>query len=91
MPHQYAHLTKADPMAYGVVESMLKAGNPDTYRAYFRGYRTLNRYWEAPDAQRYWLTKMMINRCGPDSVEPLRLVSEGANLSRTGTARHGRR
>jgi hypothetical protein len=78
MPHQYAHLSKADPLTYGVVEHMLKAANPDSYRAYFRGYQSPNRYWDAPDGQRYWLTRMMINRCWPDSVEPLRLVSDGA-------------
>jgi hypothetical protein len=78
MPHEYAHQAKADSLAYGVVEHMLKAANPGTYRAYFRGYATPNRYWNAPDGQRYWLTKMMINRFWPDSVEPLRLVSEGA-------------
>ena len=78
MPHQYAHRSKADPLANGVVEHMLKAANPATYRAYFRGYRSPNRYWDAPDGQRYWLTRMMINRCWPDSVEPLRLVSGGA-------------
>ena len=39
MPHEYAHQSKADPLAYGVVEHMLKAANPETYRAYFRGYR----------------------------------------------------
>lgn len=81
MPHQYAHRSKADPLAYGVVEHMLKAINPDTYRAYFRGYQSPNRYWDAPDGQRYWLTRMMINRCWPDSVEPLRLVSEGAKAA----------
>ena len=78
MPHQYAHLSKSDPLTYRVVEHMLKAANPDTYRAYFRGYKSPNRYWDAPDGQRYWLTRMMINRCWPDSVEPLRLVSDGA-------------
>ena len=57
---------------------MLKAANADTYRAYFRRYRSPNRYWDAPDGQRYWLTRMMINRCWPDSVEPLRRVSDGA-------------
>ena len=57
MPHEYAHQSKADPLAYAVVESMLKAANPDTYRAYFRGYPTPNRYWDAPDGQRYWLTQ----------------------------------
>ena len=74
MPHQYAHLNRSEALAYHVVEHMLKAANPDTYRAYFRGYRSPNRYWDAPDGQRYWLTRMMINRCRPDSVEPLRLV-----------------
>jgi hypothetical protein len=83
MPHEYAHQSKADPLAYAVVEHMLKAANPDTYRAYFRGYQSPNRYWDAPDGQRYWLTKMMINRCWPDSVEPLRLVSEGAKPAPT--------
>ena len=63
---------------YAVVERMLKADNPDSCRAYFRGYQTPNRYWQAPDGQRYWLTKFMISRCWPDSVEPLRRVDEGA-------------
>jgi hypothetical protein len=78
MPHEYAHQKKADLLTYAVVEHMLKAANPETYRAYFRGYLAPNRYWDAPDGQRYWLTRMMINRCWPDSVEPLRLVSGGA-------------
>jgi len=55
MPHQYAHLSKSDPLTYRVVQHMLKAANPQTFRAYFRGYRSPNRYWEAPDGQRYWL------------------------------------
>jgi hypothetical protein len=78
MPHEYAHQTKAHSLVYAVVEHMLKGANPETYRAYFRGYRSPNRYWDAPDGQRYWLTRMMINRCWPDSVEPLRQVSDGA-------------
>jgi hypothetical protein len=78
MPHEYAHKFKSDPVAYTVVERMLLAGNPDTYRAFFRGYATPNRYWDAPDGRRYWLTKFMINRCSPDSVEPPRRVDEGA-------------
>ena len=56
---------------------MLTAGNAATYRAYFRGYQSPMRYWEAPDGRRYWL-KFMINRCWPDSVERLRRVDEGA-------------
>jgi hypothetical protein len=78
MPHDYAHQFKSDRLAYAVVERMLKASNPESYRAYFRGYQTPNRYWEAPDGRRYWLTKFMINRCWPDSVEPLRRVDQGA-------------
>ena len=41
----------------------------------FLGYQSPNRYWEAPDGRRYWLTFYMINRCWPDSVEPLRRVA----------------
>lgn len=78
MPHDYAHQRHSDPLAYAVVERMLKASNPESYRAYFRGYQTPNRYWEAPDGRRYWLTKFMLNRCWPDSVEPLRRVNGGA-------------
>ena len=78
MPHDYAHKFKSDPHAYAVVERMLKASNPDSYRAYFRGYQSPNRYWDAPDGRRYWLTMFMINRCWPDSVEPLRRVDQGA-------------
>jgi len=78
MPHDYAHKLKSDPHAYAVVERMLKASNPESYRAYFRGYQSPNRYWEAPDGRRYWLTMFMINRCWPDSVEPLRRVDQGA-------------
>ena len=79
MPHDYAHKLKSDPHAYAVVERMLKASNPASYRAYFRGYQSPNRYWEAPDGRRYWLTRMMINRCRPeDYVDPLRRVDQGA-------------
>ncbi len=92
MPHEYAHQSKADRLAYRVVEHMLKAANPDTYRAYFRGYQLPNRYWDAPDGQRYWLTKMMINRCWPDSVEPLRLVERRCQAGpRPGTVHRGPR
>jgi hypothetical protein len=78
MPHDYAHKFKSDPLAYAVVERMLKADNPESYKAYFRGYQSPNRYWDAADGRRYWLTKFMINRCWPDSVEPLRRVDQGA-------------
>lgn len=77
MPHQYAVSYKSPDWAWGVLETMVKSANPESYRAFFRGYPTPNRYWEAPDGLRYWRTREL-NRCSPDSVEPLRLVSDGA-------------
>ncbi len=91
MPHQYAHLNRSDPLAYRVVEHMLKAANPDTYRAYFRGYRSPNRYWDAPDGQRYWLTRMMINRCWPTASSPCASLAMEPSRSKTGAARPGLR
>ena len=78
MPHQYAVLFKSPDWARNTVDTMVSSRNPETYRAYFRGYQRPNRYWEAPDGLRYWRTGFMINRCEPDSVEPLRRVDQGA-------------
>lgn len=78
MPHQYVVQSHSPEWAYGVLETMVAGRNPETYKAYFRGYQTPNRYWEAPDGLRYWSTRFMLNRCEPDSVEPLRRVDEGA-------------
>ena len=78
MPHEYAVLFKSPGWAWHTLDAMVSAHNPETYRAYFRGYQRPNRYWEAPDGLRYWRTGMMINRCEPNSVEPLRRVSDGA-------------
>ena len=78
MPHQYAVLFKSPDWAWFVLDAMVRAGNPASYRAYFRGYQSANRYWEAPDGLRYWRTGIMLNRCEPDSVEPLRRVDDGA-------------
>lgn len=77
MPHDYAASFKSPEWAWRVVDAMTSARNPETYRAYFRGYPRANRYWDAPDGLRYWRTREL-NRCSPDSVEPLRLVAEGA-------------
>ena len=83
MPHEYVHQRKLDENQrhdFAVVARMLRADNPESYRAYYRGYPQPTRYWEAPDGQRYWLTAFMINRCWPDSVpEGLRLVKDGAH------------
>jgi hypothetical protein len=77
MPHQYVVRAKAPDWAWNALEAMAR-WNPHSYRAYFRGYPTPNRYWDAPDGLRYWRTGMMLNRCDPDSVEPLRRVEDGA-------------
>lgn len=78
MQHQYVVVFKSPAWAWRALDAMVSSHNPDTYKAYFRGYPTPNRYWEAPDGLRYWRTGMMLNRCEPDSVEPLRLVADGA-------------
>lgn len=77
MPHEYAVLFKSPEWAWAALEAMVR-WSPDSYRAYFRGYQTPNRYWVAPDGLRYWRTGMMLNRCTLDSVEPPRRVDEGA-------------
>ncbi len=78
MPHQYAVLFKSPDWAWRVLDAVVSSQNLETYNAYFRGYPTPNRYWEAADGLRYWRTGMMLNRCEPNSVEPLRLVANGA-------------
>src|SRR5439155_2487926 len=77
MPHDYVVLFKSPEIAWRVLETMV-AKSSHSYRAYFRGYPSPNLYWEAPDGLRYWRTGMMLNRCEPDSVEPLRKVADGA-------------
>lgn len=77
MPHDYAVLFRSPEWAWAALEAMVK-WSPDSYKAYFRGYPTPNRYWVAPDGLRYWRTGKMLNRCTFDSVEPLRRVDEGA-------------
>lgn len=77
MPHDYAVLFKSPHASWLAVDWML-GHSADSYRAYFRGYPRPNRYWDGPDGMRYWRTGMMLNRCEPDSVEPLRLVADGA-------------
>jgi hypothetical protein len=78
MPHEYAVRSRSPAWAWDGLEAMVQATNPQSYLAYFRGYRRPNRYWEAPDGLRYWRTGYMLNRCAPDSVEPLRRVDAGA-------------
>lgn len=77
MPHDYAVLFRSPESAWFALEAMVR-WSPDSYRAYFRGYQTTNRYWDAPDGMRYWRTRFELNRCKPESVEPLRRRDEGA-------------
>ena len=61
---------------------MLLARNPDSFRAYFRGYQSANRYWDAPDGLRYWRgSKFEIDRGQPDDAG-LRRVAEGAKAAK---------
>ena len=45
---------KGPEWAWNVLGSMLLARNQDSFGAYFRGYQSANRYWDAPDGRRYW-------------------------------------
>jgi len=50
MSHEYAAMYKSDRTAFDVAATMVSSRNPGTYLAYFRGYRTPNRYWTHPTA-----------------------------------------
>ena len=78
--HQYVVIDdQSQPMAD--VLSRVIALHPDSFDAYFRGYRWPMRYLELGDL-RYWRTSLngthMLNRCTLDSVEPPRRVADGA-------------
>lgn len=77
MPHQYAVLRKSPEWAWYALDAAIRE-SPDSYRAYFRGYRSPNLYWHGPDGMRYWRTRFELNRCRSDSVDPLRRVDDGA-------------
>ena len=78
MPHQYAIVSKSPAWAWHALAAIIRF-TPQRYRAYFRGYPSANWYWDAPDGLRYWRSGgIELDRCRPDSVEPLRRVNEGA-------------
>lgn len=77
MRHEYSIWGQGPEWAWNVLSSMLLGRNPDSFRAYFRGYPTANRYWDAPDGLRYWRGRYEIDRGQPDGAG-LRLVEEGA-------------
>jgi hypothetical protein len=81
-PHQYcivANLTEAQTAACRVIEFLID-NHPETYLAYFRGYRRPLRYLEW-DGMRYWRSKhrnvFAVNRCRLDATEPPRRVDDG--------------
>lgn len=78
MPHEYAILRNSPEQAWYVVESMTRL-SPNAYRAFFRGYQSANRYWEAPDGQRYWRSRFELDRWSAADTEGLRRRDEGAH------------
>jgi hypothetical protein len=78
MPHEYAILRNSPEQAWYVVEAMIRL-SPHAYRAFFRGYQSANRYWEAPDGQRYWRGRFEIDRWRASDTEGLRRRDEGAH------------
>ncbi len=53
MRHEYSIWGQGPEWAWNVLSSMLLGRNRDSFRAYFRGYQSANRYWDAPDGLRY--------------------------------------
>ena len=90
MRHEYAITNKSPPWAWYALEAMIRL-HPDSYRAYFRGYPSVNRYSEAPDGLRYWRGRFEINRATPESVSRRAASTRAPSRSRTGTARRGLR
>ena len=78
MPHQYAILSMSSERAWYIVEAMIRL-SPRTYRAFFRGYDRTNRYWEAPDGNRYWRSRFEIDRWDAADETGLRRRDEGAH------------
>ena len=52
--------------------------SPQAYRAFFRGYQSANRYWEAPDGRRYWRARYEIDRWDAADTSGLRRRDERA-------------
>lgn len=79
--HWYVVLDRCAEVDWNVLAFAI-ANHPESYLAYFRGYRTPNQYLELADGYRYWRTSLhgthMLNRCTPDSCEPPRRVDQGA-------------
>jgi hypothetical protein len=78
MPHEYAILRKSPEQAWFVVEAMIRL-SPKSYRAFFRGYQSANRYWEAPDGRRYWRGRFEIDRWDASDTAGLRRRDQDAH------------
>ena len=84
MPHQYVVKQRSPAQRFAILEAAI-AQHPAGYDGYFRGYRSPNHYWDAPDGRRYWQTAarqrqgltIMLNRCD-QTFEPPRRVDQGA-------------
>lgn len=77
MPHEYAILDKSPEQDWYVLEAMIRL-SPASYRAFFRGYQSANRYWEAPDGRRYWRGRFELDRWDAADTDGLRHRDEGA-------------
>jgi hypothetical protein len=78
MPHEYAILRRSPEQAWYIVEAMIRL-SPKGYRAFFRGYQSANRYWDAPDGRRYWRGRFEIDRWDASDTGGLRRRDEGAH------------
>jgi hypothetical protein len=81
MPHEYAILRNSPEQPWFVVEAMIRL-NPSGYRAFFRGYQSANRYWEAPDGRRYWRGRFEIDRWDASDRSGLRRRDHDAHAIR---------
>jgi hypothetical protein len=77
MPHQYAILGKSPEEAWYAVEAIIRL-SPKSYRAFFRGHQSANRYWEAEDGRRYWRSFYELDRWDANDTTGLRRRDEGA-------------
>jgi hypothetical protein len=83
-PHQYVVVEDLgdDELAACRMLELLIDDHPESFLAYFRGYRTPFRYLEIGDGHRYWRSRIratsFVNRCRLDSSESPRRVDEGA-------------
>ena len=82
-PHQYVLQARCPVDPWRALAFYVRH-HPDSYLAYFRGYRTPNRYLDL-DGRRYWMTSaggaggrvLMLNRALFEDAEPPRRLDRG--------------